>query len=713
MPRDSREKPLVLLVDDDAMMRLLAESSLEQGGFDVVCAEGGAEALALFEERRPDAVLLDVMMPEIDGFEVCSRIRKLAAGTTVPVLMMTALDDLLSIERAYEQGATDFVTKPISYNLLAHRVRYLLRSSKAFLEVRQSARRFARAQRLARLVQWELDPETKSFRWSEGSRDVFSGLQGEAHLRYSLLRWVHPKDRARVEDALGRAEAHRLEYRLVLASGEERVVHQEAEIDRDAATGHVRIIGTAQDVTELRAAERQVAHLNYYDSLTDLPNRAHACRFLDSSLLEAKRSDKGVSIIALDLDLFRRVNDSVGHVAGNALLQEVAGRIRGVVHGAASALGRAEAMAARLGDDEFVVILRNVGSPDHATSLFRAIADRIAEPYLVEGSEVVVSCSAGIATYPEHGTDVDTLLAHADAAMHVAKERGGKSCQIFTAEIQEKLERRLSIETRLRGALVTGRGLELHYQPKVEVTTGAVRGVEALLRWTANDGPPIAPQELVAVAEETGLIVALGDWVLRAACVQAKEWADGARPLRMAVNISAHEFKDGAEFAERVAKTLAETGLAPELLELEITEGVLMVDTAATARLLSALKAIGVHIALDDFGTGYSSLAYLTRLPIDTLKIDRSFVKELGVSPKSEAIVLAIVTLAQNLELSVVAEGVETEEQRSFLERCGPLAIQGWLYARAMPGGALREWIVAREDARSSEVAIAPLRAVS
>ena len=707
---DSREKPLVLLVDDDEMMRVLGAAALEDANIDVVMAAGGEEALKMFEEVRPDAVLLDVMMPDLDGFAVCARLRALPSGGSVPVLMMTALDDLSSIDRAYEQGATDFVTKPISYNLLSHRVRYLLRSSRAFHDVRQAARRFARAQRLARLVQWEMDPSTKSFRWSDGSRDVFAGLQGEAHIRYSLLRWVHPKDRARVEDALGQTTSHHLEYRLVLANGEERIVHQEAEVDRDDSTGRVRIIGTAQDVTELRAAERQVAHLAYYDSLTDLPNRAHAYRFLDSSLLEAKRSEKSVAIIAIDLDLFRRVNDTVGHVAGNALLQEVAGRIRSVVHGSGAPLGRAEAMAARLGDDEFVVILRNTTSSEHASTLFRSIAERIAEPYLVEGNEVVVSCSAGIATYPEHGTDVAMLFMHADAALHVAKERGGKSCQVFSTEIQAKLERRLSVESRLRLALTTGRGMDLYYQPKVCLATGDVRSAEALLRWTANDGPTIGPQELVSVAEEAGLVVQLGAWVLRTACLQAKAWSN--LPIRIAVNVSAHQFAE-VDFAEKVAAELKAMGLDPDLLELEITEGVMMVDTAQTGRMLHELKALGVRVALDDFGTGYSSLAYLTRFPIDSLKIDRSFVTDLGSSSKSEAIVLAIITLAQNLALSVVAEGVETEEQRGFLERCGPLEIQGWLYAKAMPPAQFEEWLAAREHAASGEVVVGRLRAVS
>lgn len=699
MSSESRSRPLVLLVDADDAMRTNGTAALQEVDLDVICAAGSAQALVLCAVRRPDVVLLDVRMPDVEGSSVCAQIRQMGGGASIPILMMTAHDDLASIERAYDCGATDFVTKPIGYGLLAHRVRYLLRSSRAFIDIREGARSLARAQRLARLVQWELDLDTQVFTWSETSSDVFNGLEGAGDLSESLLRWVHPKDRTNVADALARGEAHHVEYRLVLPTGEERFVHQEAETELDEATGGARMIGTAQDVTELRAAERQVAHLAFYDALTELPNRAHACRFLESALREAVLCDESIAVISLDLDLFRRVNDSIGHFAGNTLLQEVAGRIRAVVkeHEGNCPSLRPQAIAARLGGDEFVVILRDVQTDDDAPGLFRHLAERISEPYVVDGSAVVVSCSAGIATYPTNGSDVDTLLMHADAAMHSAKLSGRNGFQHFASEIQQKVERRLLVESRLRGALASGHGLELHYQPKVEAPGGRVAGVEALLRWTPDEAGPISPTELVAVAEDTGLVLQLGDWVLQTACEQAGRWVDeGLRPIRVAVNISAHQFRE-PDFAEKVARVLAETQLSPDLLELEITEGVMMFDTVATGRMLEDLKLLGVRIALDDFGTGYSSLAYLTRFPIDTLKIDRSFVKEIGVTRKSETIVGAIIALAQSLEIAVVAEGVETDEQRLFLERFGALEIQGWLFAKAMPGGVVAAWVVEHE----------------
>jgi predicted signal transduction protein with EAL and GGDEF domain len=354
-------------------------------------------------------------------------------------------------------------------------------------------------------------------------------------------------------------------------------------------------------------------------------------------------------------------------------------------------------MAARLGGDEFVIIVRNVRTNENAPDLFRLLAARISEPYVIDGASVVVSCSAGIATYPANGRDVDTLLMHADAAMHSAKERGRNGFQVFAAEIQQKVERRLGIESRLRGALAAGRGMELHYQPKIEVPSRRVSGVEALLRWTPDGNGPISPIELVAVAEDAGLVVQLGDWVLRTACLQARRWAsEGARSIRVAVNISARQFCE-PDFAEKVARVLKETDLSPDLLELEITESIMMIDTALSGRMLAELKALGVRVALDDFGTGYSSLAYLTCFPINSLKIDRSFIKEIGVTRKSEAIVGAIIALSQSLDIEVVAEGVETDEQRIFLERYGMLEIQGWLFAKAMPSDKAAAWIEQHE----------------
>ena len=571
------------------------------------------------------------------------------------------------------------------------------RTTRAADELDEAARNLARARRFARLVQWRFDAEARSFRWSTGSAEIFAGVEGEGTPAQVLLRWVHPDDRARVEAALFRPSAHSVEYRLVLPSGEARLVNQTTDAEVDALTGRTCLVGTAQDVTELRAAEEQVTHLAYYDELTRLPNRAHVCRFLKAALATARARGQRIAIVSLDLDFFRRVNDSLGHVAGNAVLKDVADRLQRTVFEEMTRQGRPEAMVARLGGDEFAVILRDIRSDEEAATLFRQLACDLSAPFRFESSRIVLSVSAGISVYPASGSDVDALLLRADAAMHVAKEKGRGRCQLFAAEISEKLRRRVDVESRLRAALASGHGLELHYQPKVEASTRRVVGVEALLRWTPDALGAISPTELVTVAEETGLMIQLGDWVLRTACVQAKAWSvASALAVPIAVNISARQFS-AVDFVEKVTRVLEETGLSPARLDLEVTESVMMIDVAATGRMLEQLKALGVHVTLDDFGTGYSSLAYLTRFPIDTLKVDRSFVMEIGVASKSEAIVSAIVALSRSLGIEVVAEGVETEAQRAFLACLGPLTIQGWLFSKALPAEAALAWIARHE----------------
>ncbi|MDB4942026.1 MAG: response receiver sensor diguanylate cyclase/phosphodiesterase [Labilithrix sp.] len=561
------------------------------------------------------------------------------------------------------------------------------------------ARSLERAQRLARLVQWRFDPDARTFRWFRGSAVIFRGLEGEGPLWDTLLRWVHPLDRARVEEGFRRGVSHDLEYRLILPDGEERVVHQEAETEVDRQTGRLCIIGTAQDVTQLRAAEDHVRRLAYYDELTALPNRSHACRFLTSAIATAKMRRQRVAVVSLDLDHFRRVNDSLGHVAGNVLLREVGARLHQFGADDAARGNRPEMFVARLGGDEFALIVRDCAGEREGPELFRRLNAQIGTPYAVDGVQVVLSFSAGIATYPASGDDAEALLMRADAAMHVAKDRGRGRSEVFASELGEKLQRRDSVERRLRRALALEQGLEIHYQPKVDVTSRRAVGVEALLRFVPDAIGPIPPNELIAVAEETGTIVELGDWVLRTACRQAKAWSSiSALRVPVAVNISARQF-NAPDFADKVRQVLAETQLSPDLLELEVTEGVMVEDIETAIGLLEQLKEIGVRVALDDFGTGYSSLAYLTRFPVDTLKIDRSFVAEIGVAPKSEAIVTAIVALSRSLGIDVVAEGVETEAQRAFLEQLGPMSIQGWLFSKALPGPLALAWITAREAA--------------
>jgi predicted signal transduction protein with EAL and GGDEF domain/FixJ family two-component response regulator len=694
--------PRILVVDDDSVTRLLVSEALSGAGFEVREAEDGAEALAAVDAIAPDLVLLDVHMPNLDGYETCARLRRQRGGTALPILMMTASDDLAAVERAFAVGATDFTTKPLNLSLMAHRLRYLLRAARAFQEANEAATRLGHTQRLARLAHFRM--VGREIDWAPGAwRCLGLGDTPPSPAIADLLALVHPDDRERVDAALGSEKAHQIDYRLILPDGRERLLHQEAEIVVDERGGEA-LIGATQDVTELRLAERQITRLAYFDPLTSLPNRTFIGRYLARALAQARRYQQAMAVLAIDLDLFKRVNDTYGHAAGDALLREAGDRIASCIRGGDTVARptdlpiapegwSGETVTARAGGDEFVVVLSRVRRADDAAAVAQRIVQTLARPFQVGSAEVFVSSSIGIATYPEAGDDAETLLGRADAAVYHAKERGRNGYQFFNQSIQERAQRRADLETRLRAAIARldrqggpGGGsaaepqeFSLVYQPKVAAATGQVTGVEALLRWTPSDRPPIPPSEFIPVAEDTGLIVRLGEWVARRACEQGAAWQRAGMPLSVAVNISARQFRE-PDFVATIARLIDSTGFRN--LELEITEHLMMQDTELSPRVLAQLKGLGARIAVDDFGTGYSSLGYLSRFPIDTLKIDRSFVADLGASKTSEAITAAIIAMSRSLRMQVVAEGVETAVQRDFLRRLDCDELQGYFFAK-------------------------------
>lgn len=682
---DHRSRLRILLLDTpDSALARLGERRL----LDIVHCTTIEHALQQVEARRPDAILL---AGRDDTAAVLSRLRSARPLDPAPVIVVTTRTDQDAAQQLLDAGAEDLVVADLPDVLLERRFFALARERRASAIADGAASDLARMQRAAGLVQWRFDPDARTFRWTHEPLPGLSDLAGEGMLEDTLLRWVHLEDRARVAAALSGGSA-RLEYRVVLADGKERLLSQECERVLDARSGRACLVGVAHDVTELRTAEQQLDRATHYDGLTSMPNRAHASRYLEAAIASARRRSRGVTVMVLGLDRFRRINDRFGHATGNTLLREMASRLV-QARDELTNLGRFGPFVARVGADEFAVIVADEQSQDATTALFRAFCDRLEEPYRSAEMEVVLSASAGVASFPADGASVEALFANADSAMHAAKEQGPSTLVVFDADVKKRLDRKLDIENRLRHALATGTALELHYQPKVEVPSGRVRSVEALLRWNGTDGGPISPIELVSVAEDTGLIHPLGDWILRTACEQAKAWAEpGANPVRIAVNISARQF-GAADFLPKLERVLAETALPARLLELEITEGVMMADAEAASRVLARVKELGLRISLDDFGTGFSSLAYLTRFPIDTLKIDRSFVVGIGVTQKSETIISAIMALSRSLDIEVVAEGVETEAQRRFLERQGPLDIQGWLFSKALPADAAARWI--------------------
>jgi len=436
------------------------------------------------------------------------------------------------------------------------------------------------------------------------------------------------------------------------------------------------LIGTITDITEQRRVEEQVRHMAHHDALTQLPNRALLQDRVGQAIAKARRSGEVLALLFIDLDRFKTINDSLGHAVGDRLLQAVAARLLGCT--------RAADTVARIGGDEFVVLLGDLGRAETARHVAQKVLDELSAPLALGAYNLQVTPSIGIAAFPEDGEDVDTLMRNADTAMYHAKQAGRSNFQFFTAAMNEATQQRLQLEGDLRQAIERGE-LSLHYQPLLDLRSGGIAGFEALVRWRHPQRGMIPPSEFIPAAEDAGFIRAVGEWVLRAACTQGVAWhRSGHAQLQVAVNCSAKQFQDDG-FVDAVARVLRETGMPAQRLELEITEGVIIQGSAQVNARFQALEAMGVRISIDDFGTGYSSLSYLKRLSIHRLKIDQSFVRDIGTDPNDAAIVSAIVTIAHSLGLDVVAEGVETAEQLAYLRSVGCDTAQGYLFSEPLP----------------------------
>ena len=563
----------ILIIDDDPFIRLLIATALQTAGLQTTEVASGEEGIQHFIEFGADAVLLDVIMPNgMDGFATCVEFRYLPKGRHIPVLMMTGLDDLESINRAYEAGATDFITKPINTVLLIHRLRYMLRAS---------------------------------------------------HTTWRLLE-----------------------------------------------------------------SERRLHRMAYFDTLTELPNRQFFQEHLQDmiALSYERRLKKGV--LFLDLDGFKRINDTLGHPLGDRVLQAISERLRQCLR-AGDTLINADtiqngAVLARQGGDEFTILLPMLERNEDAAKIAERIFESLAAPLIVGNHEIYISSSIGISIFPDHGDTAEDLIKNADIAMYYAKRNSGAKYRYFTSRMTEAALRRHFMENHLRKAIERGE-LLLHYQPQLDLDTGKFCGVEALIRWKSKEFGQISPAEFIPLAEETGLIIGIGDWVLRLACNQAKSWRyRGIALERIAVNVSPMQFLHKG-FSSQLLAILAETGLEPHVMELELTEGMLIADEEHILTVLTSLKQIGVQLAIDDFGTGYSSLSRLKKFPIDRLKIDQSFVRDIEQDANDAAIATAIIAMAESTDMKVTAEGVETEGQFDFLKSKHCNEVQGYFLSQPLP----------------------------
>ncbi|VUD47726.1 Cyclic di-GMP phosphodiesterase Gmr [Thalassocella blandensis] len=801
---------LVLVVDDDEAELLMMVTTLENAGFNTLAAEDCASARRLFADYEVDIVLMDVVLPDGDGFNLTKEFVAKAkqTGRDVPIALVTGLDDVESIQIGYQCGATDFITKPVSWGTLPYRCQYLLRSSRAFLDLSVSeSKTRALLSSLPDIIfridenGFVIDIQAGTFfankeHWlnlAPGSNinclptEVYEAVKmniekvftGQGQMLVLELPWVeedgslqHWEARIIKRDVhevmivmrdITQRKQQEMQMRLwakvfegsnesiliadaqlkvlsVNGAFEEVTGFEEGEIlgtdalqvgiklhtyshihnilailqERGYWQGELKnrrkngedfpcwfsisqvnntkgkpenFIITFNDITEHKNSRAKIEFLAHHDSLTGLPNRILLNDRLDMAISFAQQNSSSLGVLFIDLDRFKNVNDSLGHAVGDEIIKDAGKRLSNII--------QAGDTVSRLGGDEFVLVFPKMGDAERLADTTVKICEVLREPYLINGINLHMTPSIGIAIYPDDGLNTDALIKNADAAMYLAKERGRNNFQFYTPALNARTLDRLKLENDLRQSISQG-NFSLHYQPQVEGRTGKTWGAEALVRWNHPDRGLISPTEFIPLAEETGLIIPLGEWVLKEAAQQMVYWHKNGFPdLVISVNISALQFQQ-PDFMEKVLNIVKEAEADPKFIELELTESVLMSDIDASVETLKSFSELGYRIAIDDFGTGFSSLNYLRHLPIHLLKIDQSFVREMNSEKASLAIVNSVISLAHSLGMDTIAEGVESEDECKVLCERGCGYIQGYYFSKPMPAEQFEAWLKAR-----------------
>jgi diguanylate cyclase (GGDEF)-like protein/PAS domain S-box-containing protein len=696
-----KEAIRVLIVDDDTLLRGLCALALRPAGYNLQEAESGVDALKCFAASRTDLVILDVQMDGIDGYETCRRIRELPGGDSVPVIMLTGLDDADSIERAYEAGATDFIAKPFQWPLLAQRVRYALRAARTAEISRQVASSLARAQEMAQVGSWSMGLDG-SVQCSEqllrilGLPAVLTRVSQD-----DLLAQVVDSDRARIHqarhDLTWQGKGYEQVYVVRRADGVLRTVYEQALMVTDSRGDPLRMEGITQDITDRVEAERRIQELASHDVLTGLPNRDYFQKLLAAGLERSREERVRSAVLQLDLDRFKGVNDALGAGAGDLVLKTVAARLCAVFGaGTDGTNSRGDALG-RIGGDAFIVFMARAADVNDVAELAQRLLAAIAEPINVGDHNILISARMGIALQPRDSTESHALLRYAEQALHVAKRDDNGSILFYDASISADASSQLAVETDLRRALSAGEEMMMYLQPKVDIRTGMVCGAEALIRWQHPVHGVISPAEFIPLAEKTGLIGQITEWMLEQACRQIAGWKRaGLDCVPVSVNISASWFTHRS-LLDHIDSLLRRYQTPPQMLVFEVTESLLMRDVEKCIERMRELRHRGIAISLDDFGTGYSSLSYLKMLPLDELKLDRSFVIDIGTSRRDQALAASVVQLSQRLDLTVVAEGVETEAQAAVLAEMGCHIHQGYLYGKPALAAGFAAYLMSAE----------------
>ncbi|MFP4246968.1 MAG: EAL domain-containing protein [Halochromatium sp.] len=692
----------ILLVDDDPGIRLLIQHGLMRAGYRVSEASHGLEALEQFDSAKPDLMLIDVSMPEMDGFETVAAIRQRDGGETIPLVMVTGSDDNESVTKAFHAGANDFITKPINLPILTQRVRYALANAEREQRLRRIHLEQQSACQLAKLGFWRLEIETGALHWSQDAAALLGRSADMPSTVAALIEEAPADQRQRLqgafEQAMTRAAGLDLEIQLTCIGNAGIIKLQSSPGVEDGV-----IVGAFQDVTALRAFEDQTLYLVEHDELTNLPNHRLFSRLLTDRLepdqgaetatetvtetaTEAWTGAARTAIVVVDIDRLHRINDAFGPAHGDEVIVTLGNRLRQLLP--------PNSLLCRLESDSFglAIPLQDSTLADLQTQLQTDLT--LSVP--IKGREVYIDCSMGLAIHPDDGQDAATLIQAAQAAERETNRDPSRQLIQFSEIRAAREEGRVILESDLRGALEK-QEFFLVYQPQQRLADRRIEGVEALLRWNHAERGIVSPADFIPILEEAGLIHEVGDWILEEAIRQAAEWLRQGVSLRMSVNLAAAQVEN-PQLVHRLSALVEDYRLPPAHLELEITESTAMQAPEQTLLNLRKFKQCGFRIAIDDFGTGYSSMAYLLQFPLDVLKIDRAFVKEITHGKRNRAIVTALSTLSFHLGLTTIAEGIETKSQRDYLDALNIDVIQGFLLAPPLPPEPLIEFIRAAES---------------
>lgn len=675
---EQTEGAKILVIDDDPVIRMMLVKTLTSSGYIVAEADSGEKGLEKLSTFEPELILLDVIMPGMDGFETCGEIRKVFSYNETPVMMLTGLDDESSVDQAFNIGANDFISKPINWSLLVKRVKYLIRDKKMNMQLVENEARLRQSQRIARIFYWELKPATSMVTMSDSFKEL-AGLPIEEEIHYSyFISLLHEDERDLIEqkisDILKTGKSYQIDHHLSCKSGKECIFKQHAEAIQGKNGEVIRVIGTLQDITQQRHAELLIEYQHYYDELTELPNKNLFCNKLKDSLKE-NINESMIAVVFIGIDRFKAINESLGYIVGDIIIKETGDRIK-------NSLSK-RGFVARYGGDTFAVVLKDILNLDYLERTLDEIKTSLAERYSAGDESIYITSSIGITVYPLDENTSDQLTANAEFAMNEAKQSGGADYCYYSPEMNIGAQKKRELEKKIRYALDND-GFKLYYQPQINLRSKNIVGAEALLRLYSSENEIISPVDFIPVAEETGLIIELGYWIIESACKQIRDWINnGIEGVRYGINLSARQFR-APDLVDKLTDSVNRYELPSEVIDLEITESIAMDNMEETLAILHRFKEHDFTISMDDFGTGHSSLSYLQQLPIDILKIDRAFIKDIGSNGENGAIAKTIIDMAHNLNMDVIAEGAEDEEHIKFLVENDCDEVQGFYYSKPL-----------------------------